>query len=108
MSSAWVYQKADQVQKLGADQASWYVGWFEPDGRKKGKSFGAGPQGKKNAEKYKRKVEAELMTGTYQMNSRKLWEDFRREYRERILAGLAVRTREAADISLDHFQRIVK
>ena len=61
MSTAWVYQKVDQVQKLGPDKASWYVGWFEPDGRKKGKSFGPGPQGKKNAEKYRRKVEAELM-----------------------------------------------
>jgi hypothetical protein len=67
--SAWIYQDDKQVKKFGAQQASWYVGWIDPEGRRRCKSCGPGPQGKKSAERYRRKVEAELMTGTYQMNS---------------------------------------
>jgi integrase len=107
-SDAWIYQKGEQVEKLGAEAASWYVGWYEPDGRRKGQSFGPGFHGKKKAEAFKRKVESELMTGTYQMQTRKLWADFRAEYERRVLEGLAVRTRLQARISLDHFERIIK
>jgi integrase len=107
-SDAWIYQKGEQVDKLGAEGASWYVGWYEPDGRRKGQSFGPGFRGQKKAEAFKRKVESELMTGTYQMQTRKLWADFRAEYERRVLEGLAVRTRLQACISLDHFERLVK
>jgi integrase len=108
MSNAWLYQKVEQVQKFGPDGASWYVGWYEPDGRRKGKACGAGPQGKKKAERYRRRVEAELMTGTYQKQARKLWEEFRKEYAARILEGLSPRTRQEALAALDSFERIVK
>jgi integrase len=108
MSSAWVYQDSHQVLKHGADQASWYVGWFEPDGTKRGKSCGPGPQGKRNAEKLRRKLEAELMTGTYQMHTTKLWDDFRAEYERRVLDGLAARSKDEALTALAHFKRIVK
>jgi integrase len=108
MPSAWVYQKSEQVQKHGTDKASWYVGWFEPDGTRKGKSCGPGPHGKRNAEKLRRKIEAELMTGTYQMHTTKLWDDFRAEYELRVLSGLAARSKDEALTALAHFKRIVK
>jgi integrase len=108
MSEAWIFQRAEQVRDQGEANAPWYVGWYEPDGRRKKKAFGAGFQGKKRAERFKRKVEAELMTGTYQMHTRKLWPDFRQEYSRRILEGRAVATRVQANQTLDHFERIVK
>jgi integrase len=108
MSSAWLFQKAQDVRDLGEDKAPWYVNWYEPDGRRKAKAFGTGDRGKKLAQRFQRKVEAELLTGTYQMNTNKLWADFRAEYRRRVLDGLAVRSRDAAELSLDHFERIVK
>src|SRR5262249_42885170 len=33
MSNAWIYQKTEDVKKLGDKQAPYYVGWYEPDGR---------------------------------------------------------------------------
>jgi integrase len=108
MSSAWIFQKAADVRQYGEAGAPWYVNWYEPDGRRKAKAFGAGEQGKKRAERFRSKVENELMAGTYQMQVRKLWPDFRREYERRVLAGLAPPTRERANVALDHFERIVK
>jgi hypothetical protein len=35
--SAWVFQRPEQVRDLGEDNASWYVGWYEP-GAHAGKS----------------------------------------------------------------------
>ena len=61
MSSAWIYQDDNQVKKHGADKASWYVGWIAPDGAKRGKSCGPGLEGRRNAEKLRKKCEAELI-----------------------------------------------
>jgi integrase len=93
---------------MGADDAPWYVGYYDPDGRRHKESCGAGFHGKKKAEKRKRQIEAELMTGTYQKYSKKLWADFRREYSERVVSGLAVLTRPQVETSLDHFERLAK
>src|SRR5262245_36983891 len=108
MAKAWIFQDPKQVQKYGAGQASYYVGWFDPEGKRKSKSCGPGAAGKGLAEKLKKKTEAELLTGTYRSNNKSVWKDFRDEYRTNVLAGLAVRTREQADTSLAHFERIVK
>jgi integrase len=108
MSNAWIYQKTDDVKKHGEAQAPYYVGWYEPDGRRKGKCCGEGFHGKKNAQLLKRKIESELMTGTYQMHTRKLWDDFRTEYERRVVSGLAQRSRPQVLTSLDHFKRIIK
>jgi integrase len=107
-SSAWAFQKSNDVRDLGEDKAPWYVGWYEPDGRRKAKAFGAGFQGKKRAERFKNKVEDELMSGSYHGEVKKLWTEFREEYRRRVLEGLAVSSRNAAEASLDAFERIVK
>ena len=108
MSSAWVYQDDKQVKKHGEAKASWYAGWIDPEGKRRCKSFGPGAKGKDRAERHARKVEGQLLAGTYEDKGRKTWAEFRKEYEERVLAGLAVRTRDAAGTSLDHFERIVK
>jgi hypothetical protein len=87
MSSAWIFQKTEQIEKLGAEAASWYVGWYEPNGRRKKNSCGPGGQGKKTAQRLARKIESELMTGTYQMKSSVLWDDFVKEDTRRTLDG---------------------
>jgi integrase len=107
-AAAWIFQKLEDVAKQGEQKASWYVGWYEPDGRRRKKSFGPGFLGKKRAEKEKHKLEEELTRGTYQTQARKLWQEFRTEYTDRVLAGLASRTRLQAEISLAHFERLVK
>ena len=108
MSSAWVYQRSRDLRDAGPEKAPWWCGWYEPDGRRKAKCCGEGFHGKKTAEKLKRKLEAELMTGTYQMHTTKLWPDFRKEYERRVLEGLSAHSRLTANVSLDHFERIIK
>src|SRR5262249_52047753 len=56
----------------------------------------------------RRKLEAQLMTGTYQMHDKKLWDDFHKEYEERVLSPLAPRSRTEALTALAHFKRIIK
>jgi integrase len=108
MSKAWIYQDDKQVKKHGAEKASWYIGWIDPEGKRRCKSCGAGEAGKRTAEKLRRKVEAQLMTGTYQQQIKTTWETFRKEYEEKVLAGLAPKTRHCATSSLDAFERHVK
>jgi integrase len=55
-----------------------------------------------------RKIESELMTGTYQMKSSVLWDDFVKEYTRRTLEGKVTKTREEALAALAHFKRLVK
>jgi len=105
---AWVYQDSKQVRKHGADQASWYVGWLDPAGKRRCQSCGKGSRGKTNAERLRRKVEAELLTGTYQSNSKKTWAEFRVEYEEKVLPGMAARSQEEVKFSLGNFARIIK
>src|SRR5262245_23898853 len=107
MSSAWLYQKIDDVSNLG-EQAPWYVYWYEPDGRRKARSFGPGPRGKKLAETFRRKTEAELLTGTYNQKTTVLWDDFVAEYDRRVLSGRRPGTRDIARRALAHFKRIIK
>ena len=104
---AWIYQDSHQVEKRGADKASWYVGYLDPDGKRRCKSCGAGPDGQRNAQKFKKKVEAELLTGTYQSNAKKTWKEFRQDYESSILDGLARRTKEETITCLKHFERII-
>jgi integrase len=107
VSSAWVYQDPKQVKKHGTEKASWYVGWIDPEGKRRCQSCGPGPDGRRNAQKLKKKREAELITGTYQSNAKKTWADFRAEYEEKVVGGLAVRTRAEVKAAFDHFERLV-
>jgi integrase len=105
---AWIYQDDKQVKKHGAEAASWYVGWLDPEGKRRGKSCGPGARGQDLAEKFRKKVEAELLTGTYQSNINKTWAEFRKEYDAKVHEGMEPGTREQSVYALDHFERIVK
>jgi integrase len=108
MSAAWVYQDDKQVKKHGVDHASWYVGWVDPEGKRRCKSCGPGTQGRYNADKLRRKIESQLLTGTYQGESKMLWEDFRKEWEQKIAAGMESSTREVTIDALNHFERLAR
>jgi integrase len=108
MAKAWVYQDSKQIRKLGPDKASWYVGYLDPDGKRRCESCGPGAFGKHNAEKLRRKREAELIEGTYRSKIRTTWADFRAEYESKILDGMEPGSRDAARYALNHFERIIK
>ena len=93
MASAWVHQDSHQVAKRGEDKASWYCSWMTPEGKRRTKSCGPGARGKMNAEKLRRKVEAELLTGTYREQIKTEWAAFRKEFEEKIAAGMESGTR---------------
>jgi integrase len=105
---AWVFQDPKQLQKVGAAAASWYVGWFDPEGKKRCSSCGPGADGYRLAEKVRKRVEAQLITGTYQSNGKKTWAEFRAEYEAKVLDGLAPRSRDEIRFSLNSFERIVR
>jgi integrase len=107
MSNAWIFQEAADVRDLG-DKAPWQVGWYEPSGRRKKKSFGPGFMGRKRAEKHKHKIEDQLTDGTYEATVKADWDQFAAEYDAKVLAGKAVLTRVEALATLAAFQRIVK
>ena len=108
MAKAWVYQDDKQVKKRGEDKASWYVGWVDPAGKRRGKSCGPGLEGSRNAEKLRKRLEAELTTGTYEDTSRASWAEFRERYAELVLDGMGAGNRRETCIALSHFERLMK
>jgi integrase len=106
--SAWVFQDPKQVEKHGEAKTAWSVGWYDPEGKRRCKSCGPGSEGKRNADKLRKKVEAELLTGTYQAQAKATWEAFRAEYEGKVQAGLSTRTQDEIKAALDHFARLVK
>jgi integrase len=108
MSRAWVYQDDKQVKKHGPERASWYAGWLDPAGRRRCKSCGPGARGRKAAEQHARKVEGQLLAGTYEDNRRKSWKEFRAAYDEKVLPGLGAANRAETELALKHFERIAR
>jgi hypothetical protein len=104
----WIFQLKKEIAKKGDDGASWYVGWYDLQGKRHSESCGPGSRGKGLAEKRLRRIQSELDIGVHQPTNKKLWADFVREYEERILSGLAGKTKDAAIDSLGHFGRIVR
>lgn len=104
----WGFQYKKDVAQKGTARASWYVGWYDLAGRRHRESCDPGARGKNQAEKRLRRLQSELDTGIHQPESRKSWSDFRLEYDEKILGGLATKTRIEANVSLDHFERLIK
>lgn len=100
--NAWLFQDAKQKAKLG-DKCPWSVGWYDPEGKRKGKKLGAHSA----AEKYRRKIEGQLAAGTYEKAARKSWSDFRAEYEERGMPGTTIGTRNLTGYTLDHFERLI-
>jgi integrase len=107
MSRAWIYQDDKQVKKHGEKKASYYVGWLDPEGKRRCKSCGPGSSGKNAAQKLRSKRQAELIAGTYQSNDRKTWADFRKEYEARIIARLAPRSQVEVLTAFNHFERLI-
>ena len=105
--SAWITQLGKQVKKLGADKASWYAEWHEPDGTRRQKSCGPGSKGKKLAERLRDRIKAELLTETYNRRDRIAWSQFVREYRKIILSANKPGTEREAMTSIRHFTRIL-
>src|SRR5260370_10520576 len=105
---AWIYQDDHQVKRHGTARASWYVGYYDTDGKKRWQRCGPGSFSKIKADKFRRKVEAELLTGTYQGKGKKTWDEFVEEYKSRILSGLACGSRDQVEAALEHFKRIAK
>ena len=58
---AWLFQDHRQKEKLG-DDCPWSVGYYGPDGKKKGKRIGS----KSAAEKFQRRIEGQLAAGVYE------------------------------------------
>jgi integrase len=104
----WRFQYSEEVERKGADNASWYVGWYDHDGKRHAESCGRGAWGKNKAEKRVRRLQAELDMGVHQPPSKKKWSVFREEYEAKILPNLASRSREEVKAALGHFQRLAK
>ena len=105
---AWIYQDAKQLKKDGVEKAPYFVGWIDPAGKRKCKSCGPGARGKKAAERLARKIEGQLLAGTYEIQSKATWKQFREEHETRTLAVLAVRNREETAHALQQFERIIR
>jgi integrase len=104
----WVYQIQRQVDKLGEESASWYVGWLDPDGKRCSKSFGPGKVGQRAAEKFKLKTHIELIEGRYQSPKKKSWAEFRKEFETKIADGMLAQTRRLVLDGLENFERLIK
>ncbi len=107
VSRAWIYQRPEQKRDMGEAAAPWYVGWIDPDKNKRGKSCGPGPDGKRNAAKLKRQIEAQLLTGTYGQRVNGTWAEFRAEYESKIVSARAASTQRVVRVVLDHFERLI-
>lgn len=105
---AWVHQDAKQVKARGEDAASWYASWIDPDGKRRCKSCGRGARGKSAAEKLARRVEGEMLAGTYQSVRKQSWEDFRKAFEAKILGPMSVRSAEAAKQALNRYEETMK
>ncbi len=105
---AWVHQLKAQVEKQGADAASWYVSWTDPAGKQCRKSCGPGKVGKSAANRLADKTHSELVTGTYQAKEKRRWEDFRRDYETKIAARFVEPSRMAVRMALNSFERVAK
>lgn len=98
MKRAWVYRRGE----------AYYVGYREPGGRKVGKSYGPGKEGRRLAVREADRIHAELVTGTFDQNIKKPWTEFRAEYEQKILASKAHETRRLTIRSLNNFERLCK
>jgi integrase len=102
MARAWVFQDTRRKEKLG-DRAPWFVGWYDPEGKKRSKKLGA----KLAAQTYARKLEGQLAAGTYHDPGKKRWGEFIEEYTARILPRLKPRSREQVLLALRRFETVM-
>lgn len=106
---AWIGQLKRQVEKQGADKASWYVFWNDPDtGRQQQQSCGPGKVGERAADKLADKRHSELVTGTYKPKDKHSWSKLREEYEKKIADRFDEPSRMAVRMALNSFERFAK
>lgn len=101
----WIFQLKKEIRKKGPDAASWYVGWYDLQGKRHSESCGAGSRGHNQAEKRLRRIQSELDIGVHLPARKKLWSDFRTEYEEQVLSLLQTSSQVCIRSALDAFQR---
>jgi integrase len=101
------YCECPQLEPKGKELASWYVGYTDPDGKRRHKSYGAGAIGKKAAQWAAKDISAKLRTGTFESVTTKKWKEFRAEYEKKVLPGLKASTRGLVSDALNTFERLV-
>lgn len=97
-----------QIEKAGRKHAAHCVGWREPDGSRKRQSCGTGEDGRKTAFRMKKKIEAQLITGTYQPDESINWDDFIQEIEESIFTTMSDENVRIYKNALGHFKRLAK
>lgn len=107
--SAWVKQFKFQVDKLGADKASWYAVWHDPNGVQRRKSHGPGPDGKRNAKAHAKQLKAQLALGQYDARKpdRTRWKEFVDRYLEDLASRKRQTSQTTAMYSLRAFTRVL-
>lgn len=90
---AWVFDR----------EGKWYCGWYEPDGRRRKKSFG---KSKKAANDWAAKQSARLVEGVSDCLS-VTWGEFIEQFREQKMAKLAPGSREVYNPAIAHFERLI-
>jgi len=103
--SVWLFQIAKEVRTKGADQSSWYVGWYDLAGIRQSESCGPGSRGHDAALKRQRRLLAELDLGVHQSRPRESWQAFREHFEAEVLSGMEPATRSAYEGSLDVFAK---
>lgn len=86
----------------------WYACWRDPKGRQRSKACGPGDKGKSLAERLAKRIEAELISGTYTIATEVTWKDFRAKYDDRCLDQLRGKSRDSALSALKNFERITR
>lgn len=81
--------------------SSWYVGWYEAEGQRKKKSFGA----KKNDANQFCAIKSAELTQGYRACE---WSNFVADFKERKAAGLKPQSIEANDIAIRNFERVME
>jgi integrase len=99
----WIFRYKREVATKG-DAASWYVGWYDHQGKRHAESCGKGSAGRNRAEKRQRRLQAELDIGVHRAPTKTLWSEFREQFERDVLPGLEPTTRRAYLESLKKFE----
>jgi integrase len=100
---AWIFQDPKRKAVLG-DGCPWSVGWYNAEGKRKGKKIGS----KSMADKFRRKVEGELAAGLCTVGrKRTTWADFRKRFEEVTKASKSPGTHREYVRALDAYQRLM-
>lgn len=99
---ARVFQKATDVDRMGARAAPWYVEW-RTSGKRHAKKVGA----RMHAQEVARQIERQQLDCGFGMPVQKTWKEFRAEYETTIIPGMrSERSREESRRILETFESI--